>query len=117
MALATGLLRNVHVASSYSSFLPGSSELIAPIERLSHMSAAFSNRDTHACIAGKKDACVSRFEKAGLMCESLSIGAMSSLDPGKKLEYDEATYTFRNSPVASAMLKRTYRDGWKVANL
>jgi hypothetical protein len=51
------------------------------------------------------------------MCESLSIGAMSSLDPGKKLEYDEATCTFRNSPVASAMLKRTYRDGWKVANL
>ena len=70
-----------------------------------------------ACLAGKKDACVSRFEKAGLMCESLSIGAMSSLDPGKTLMYDEATCTFSNSPVASAMLKRTYRNGWKVENL
>ncbi|NDG63846.1 MAG: gfo/Idh/MocA family oxidoreductase, partial [Planctomycetes bacterium] len=70
-----------------------------------------------ACLAGKKDACVSRFEKAGLMCESLSIGAMSSLDPGKTLLYDEASCTFSNSPVASAMLKRTYPSGWKVENL
>ena len=70
-----------------------------------------------ACVAGKKDACVSRFEKAGRMCESLSIGAMSAIDHGKKLEYDAATCTFRNSPAASAMLKRTYRDGWKVENL
>jgi predicted dehydrogenase len=70
-----------------------------------------------ACIAGKKDACVSRFEKGGRMCESLSIGAMSALEPGKKLEYHAATCTFRNSAAASAMLKRTYRDGWKVENL
>ena len=70
-----------------------------------------------ACIDGNKDACVSRFEKAALMCESLSIGAMSSLDPGKKLLYDEATCTFSNSAAASAMLKRTYRSGWKVENL
>ena len=70
-----------------------------------------------ACLAGKKDACVSRFEKAGLMCESLSIGAMSSLDPGKTLQYDEASCTFTNSPVASAMLKRTYPSAWKVENL
>ena len=70
-----------------------------------------------ACLSGKKDACVSRFEKAGLMCESLSIGAMSALDPGKTLEYDSAKFAFRNSPAASAMLKRTYRDGWKVENL
>ena len=70
-----------------------------------------------ACLAGKKDACISRFEKAALMCESLSIGAMSSLDPGKTLLYDEATCSFSNSPVASAMLKRPYRAGWKVENL
>ena len=70
-----------------------------------------------ACLSGKKDACVSRFEKGGRMCESLSIGAMSALDPGKKLEYDASACAFRNSPAASAMLKRTYRDGWKVENL
>jgi predicted dehydrogenase len=70
-----------------------------------------------ACVTGKKDACVSRFEKGGRMCESLSIGAMSALDPGKTLEYEAATCTFRNSPEASAMLRRTYRDGWKVENL
>jgi hypothetical protein len=70
-----------------------------------------------ACLSGKKDACVSRFEKGGRMCESLSIGAMSALDPGKKLEYDVSACTFRNSRAASAMLKRSYRDGWKVENL
>ena len=70
-----------------------------------------------ACLNGKKDACVSRFELAGRMCESLSIGAMSSLDPGKVLEYDAKAVAFRNSPEASKMLHRTYREGWKVENL
>jgi predicted dehydrogenase len=70
-----------------------------------------------ACIAGKKDACVSRFEKGGRMCESLSIGAMSALEPGRKLEYDAASCTFRNSAAASAMLRRAYRAGWEVEGL
>jgi hypothetical protein len=51
------------------------------------------------------------------MCEALSIGAMSALDPNKVLEYDAATCTFTNSPVANAALKRVYRKGWEVANL
>ncbi|MEY4822799.1 MAG: 1,5-anhydro-D-fructose reductase [Planctomycetota bacterium] len=70
-----------------------------------------------ACVAGKKDACVSRFEKGGKMCESLSIGAMSSLDPGKVLEYDAEKCVFKNSPAANAALRRTYRKGWEVENL
>ena len=70
-----------------------------------------------ACLAGKKDACVSRFELGGKMCESLSIGAMSSVEPGKELMYDAKTCTFTNSPAATAALKRTYRKGWEVKNL
>jgi predicted dehydrogenase len=70
-----------------------------------------------ACLSGKKDACVSRFEKGARMCESLSIGAMSSLDANKTLEYDAAKCVFKNSPAASAMLRRTYRKGWEVENL
>ena len=70
-----------------------------------------------ACIAGKKDACVSRFEKAGHMCESLSIGAMSSIDPGKTLEYDAASCQFKGNSPANAMLRRAYRTGWAVENL
>ena len=38
----------MQVAASYSSFLPGSSALIAPIDRLSHMRPPFSKRDTQA---------------------------------------------------------------------
>ena len=49
-----------------------------------------------ACLAGKKDAC---------------------LEPGKVLEYDAAKCVFKNSAVASAALKRTYRKGWEVTNL
>jgi hypothetical protein len=60
---------------------------------------------------------VSRFEKAGKMCESLSIGAMSCLEPGKELEYDAVKCIFKNSAAASAALRRTYRKGWEVANL
>jgi hypothetical protein len=71
----------------------------------------------NACLAGKKDDCVSRFEKGGRMCESLSIGAMSSLDPGKELAYDAKNCVFTNSSEASAALRRTYRKGWEVKNL
>jgi hypothetical protein len=60
---------------------------------------------------------VSRFELGGKMCESLSIGAMSSVEPGKELMYDAKTCTFTNSPAATAALKRTYRKGWEVKNL
>jgi hypothetical protein len=51
------------------------------------------------------------------MCESLSIGAMSAVEPGKVLEYDAAKCVFTNSAAASAALRRTYRKGWEVAGL
>jgi hypothetical protein len=70
-----------------------------------------------ACLVGKKDACVSRFEKGGKMCESLSIGAMTSVEPGKELMYDARSCTFTNSAAASAALKPTFRKGWEVENL
>jgi predicted dehydrogenase len=70
-----------------------------------------------ACLAGKKDACASRFEKGGKMCESLSIGAMSCVEPGKVLEYDAAKCVFKNSAAASAALRSPYRKGWEVAGL
>jgi predicted dehydrogenase len=70
-----------------------------------------------ACLQGKKDACASRFELGGRMCESLSIGAMSAVDPGKLLEYDAEKCVFRNSPQASAALRRSYRKGWEVQGL
>ena len=70
-----------------------------------------------ACVAGRKDACVSRFEKAGRMCESLSIGAMSAVEPGKELTYDATNCVFTNSTLASAALRRSYRKGWEVAGL
>ena len=100
-------------------FIPGKDGKLA-FEKLKEVDLGRSNHWhdwVDACLAGKKDACVSRFEKAGRMCESLSIGAMSSLEPGKELMYDAKTCTFSNSPKASASLRRTYRKGWEVENL
>jgi len=51
------------------------------------------------------------------MCESLSIGAMSALEPGKELEYGSSICAFTNSVRASIGLRRTYRKGWEVAGL
>ena len=51
------------------------------------------------------------------MCESLSIGAMSAVEPGKELTYDAMNCIFTNSTLASAALRRTYRKGWEVAGL
>jgi predicted dehydrogenase len=101
-------------------FMDGKAVDLKPEDRMSPEEMGRTNHWhdwVDACLSGKKSACVSRFEKAGRMCESLSIGAMSALEPGKVLEYDAATCTFRNSPAASAALRRTPRKGWEVANL
>jgi hypothetical protein len=38
-------------------------------------------------------------------------------NPGLRLEWDASELQFTNSPAASAMLRRSYRDGWKIDGL
>ncbi|MBL9121233.1 MAG: Gfo/Idh/MocA family oxidoreductase [Phycisphaerae bacterium] len=64
------------------------------------------------------DACMGQgkarapFELAGLMCESLAIGAVASRYPGKTLVYDAASFAFKGHADSTTHLKPTWRTGW-----
>jgi hypothetical protein len=57
------------------------------------------------------------FERAGLMCESLSVGAFSCMDPNKELAYDHSKLAYTNSAKATEWCHRKPRAGWNVDNL
>ncbi len=57
------------------------------------------------------------FQRGGLMCESLSLGAFSCMEPGKVLNYDAAALRFTNSEKATAWCRRPVRAGYAVENL
>ena len=59
----------------------------------------------------------SPFQIAGLMCETLSLGAISSRSPGATLSYDQASMAFKGNAEATAWVRRPYRKGWEVPGL
>jgi predicted dehydrogenase len=68
-----------------------------------------------AVLAGRK-AC-GDFVHGGPLTESVLIGAMADRVAGEWLEWDRESQKFTNSPGATALVRRTHRDGWKVAGL
>jgi predicted dehydrogenase len=63
------------------------------------------------------DSACSHFAHGGPLTESVLVGAMADRFAGEWLEWDRTTQQFTNKPAATALVKRTYRDGWKVAGL
>jgi predicted dehydrogenase len=57
------------------------------------------------------------FAFAGLLCESLSVGAAASRFPNRELQYDAKNFAFANEPAGASGLKSTYREGWSVPGL
>jgi predicted dehydrogenase len=57
------------------------------------------------------------FGFAGLLCESLSVGAAASRFPNRDLAYDAKAIAFPQEPAASALLRKPYREGWSVDGL
>lgn len=57
------------------------------------------------------------FPFAGLLCESLSVGAAASHFANRDLQYDAKNFTFTNEPKGAQYLKTKYRDGWSVKGL
>lgn len=57
------------------------------------------------------------FQRAGRLCESLSVGAFACMDPNTKLAYDHATLTYPGSAKATAWCRRPVRAGFGVENL
>jgi hypothetical protein len=48
------------------------------------------------------------------MTEAILLGTVAVRTPDTLLEWDAAAMKFPNHPAAEALLRRSYRDGWKV---
>jgi predicted dehydrogenase len=68
-----------------------------------------------AILAGRK-AC-DEFSHGGPLSETVLVGAMADRVPGQWLEWDRERLKFTNSPEATALVRREYREGWKVPGL
>ncbi len=67
-----------------------------------------------ACLGGEKNE--SHFAQTGPMTEAILLGTVAIRRPGQKLEWDHAGLKFTNDAEANRYVKRTYREGWKLAN-
>ena len=56
----------------------------------------------------------SPFEQVGPMAEAIILGTVAIRVPDTTLEWDARRVRIPNSPAADALLRRSYRDGWKV---
>jgi predicted dehydrogenase len=68
-----------------------------------------------AILAGRK-AC-DEFSHGGPLSETVLVGAMADRVAGQWLEWDRERLKFTNSPDATALVRREYREGWKVPGL
>jgi predicted dehydrogenase len=57
------------------------------------------------------------FSHGGPMTEAVLVGAMADRCAGQWLEWDAAKQEFKGHPEATKLVRRTYRDGWKVHGL
>lgn len=57
------------------------------------------------------------FSLGGPLTEALLLGVVANRYPGEQLEWDAETMTFTNSPDASKLIEREYREGFEVENL
>lgn len=68
-----------------------------------------------AIVDGRK-AC-GEFSHGGPLSESILVGAMADRVGTDWLDWDHESLTFTNSPKATSLVSRTYRDGWNVPGL
>lgn len=57
------------------------------------------------------------FDYAGPLTETLLLGVLSCRFPGQELKWDAKAMKFTNFSDANALLKRPYRNGWKIPGL
>ncbi len=51
------------------------------------------------------------------MTEAILLGTVAIRVPGQRLERDARRMKFPNYPEAEQLLKRTYRQGWRVTGV
>jgi len=57
------------------------------------------------------------FSYSGPLTESVLLGGVATHFPKRTLEWDSAKLTFRKTPEADRLIRRTYRKGWEVPGL
>ncbi|NUQ63341.1 MAG: Gfo/Idh/MocA family oxidoreductase [Pirellulales bacterium] len=57
------------------------------------------------------------FAHGGPLTETVLVGAMADRFAGEWLQWNRESQEFPGNPQATALVRRTYRDGWKVAGL
>jgi predicted dehydrogenase len=57
------------------------------------------------------------FRHGGPLTESVLVGTLTDRFPGQWLEFDRETCQISNHPEANRLVKRDYRDGWKIPGL
>jgi predicted dehydrogenase len=68
-----------------------------------------------AIVAGRKSC--ADFSHGGPLTETVLVGTLADRFAGQWLEWDREACQVRNVPEANAIVKRAYRDGWKVQGL
>ncbi len=67
------------------------------------------------CVKDGKEKPSANFDYSAPMTEAVLLGCLASVFPGKTLEWDTAALSFKNSPEATALVKRSYRPGWEIS--
>jgi len=57
------------------------------------------------------------FDYSGPLTEAVLLGGVATHFPKTTLEWDAAKLSFRNTPDADRIIRRTYRKGWEVRGL
>ncbi|HEY1049130.1 MAG TPA: Gfo/Idh/MocA family oxidoreductase [Prosthecobacter sp.] len=68
-----------------------------------------------AILAGKKSC--ADFSHGGPLTETVVVGTIADRFPNQWLEWDRAALKFTNHEPANALVKREYREGWKIEEL
>ena len=68
-----------------------------------------------AILEGRKSC--ADFSHGGPLTEAVLVGAVADRVAGQWLEWDRKALAFTNSAEATTLVRRTYRDGWKVEGL
>ena len=97
----------------------GTSPLLLPrdkFEGLDRPKFAARNHYHHfvdACLGGEMTTC--HFGQSGPMTEAILLGTVAVRTPDQWLDWDSVHLKIPNQPQAEQYLKRTYREGWRVA--
>lgn len=69
----------------------------------------------NAILEGRKSC--ADFSHGGPLTETVLVGTVADRFPHQWLEWDREALKFTNVPEANALVKRAYRDGWKIEGL